>query len=703
MIGETPVLVGCRIRLPSFLWPDARHIQRSFYGTTSPALWKGSMPWHRWLTGSKGISITKKYLPMFNQIEAVKEPENSHMFVQVAKALKTSEGNPTAKDQALSLWRTSVKTVTEQIQNKEFNDISTSYLRNGHILPWPILRVVASFCRMNDVETFDEFWTEVIKSPLCLEMIPVMMLYLCKKDRVEEAHRLLLHLAEFPADGLYHDGINFGLNVVIMHYFKAAKNPDGITKYWRQVYDIMNDINPSLQVNILPQVADHFAQRIPPFAYSELYKLFLRRKVNIKDKRLQQTLKKFANTNEFCRRLIINTDFVVQQDSNTSDPVFCRDFYKFLFKRLIKLKDSERTAWFLDSLLAKHPEVMPIDDLMKLLLWRSIELDEIPVIGIVYESLLEKGLKPTKDILVNMCRGFRIRGLEEKCWEIIKLIEREHASNYETRSADMRNVRMEILTLIKDQYPSQTTVEYYENLFPGSEKLLEQLGIPELAKQSRISSTTPDYVPSQAMICTDTASEGFDMLSVVYQSVLLSLNDQMVVSHLYQKYRNYLLSNSGKKADLFIIGAFLDSLCRVRDSRSVSIANIIFEDSVNTLTFKSYGKSHGSFPAIARLCKANCIYNDIEAARKIVSIVESNPRLFVMNSELISPLIRFYVKKNDKASANSWIEYAEYYGIILNDPSIAEAVQSHRERHHQEMEQQGDQPQSGPNTKVSID
>lgn len=647
--------------------------------------WKGSMPWHRWLTGSKGISITRRYLPMFNQIEAVKASENAaHMFVQVAKAVDDITENPAAKNQALSLWRSSIETVTEQVKDKEYDNISTSNLSKGHLLPWPILRVIASFCRMNDIAAFDEFWKEAIKTPLCSEMIPVMMLYMCKKDRIEEAHSLLLHLAEFPADGLYHDGINFGLNVVIMHYFRASKQADGITKYWRHVYDILNDINPSIKVSILPQVADHFAQRIPPFAYPELYKLFLRRKINIKDKRLQKTLKDFVNKNEFCRRLIMNTDYVVQQDSNTSDPMFCRDFYKFLFKKLIKSKDSERTAWFLDSLLAKHPEVMPLDDLMKLLLWRSIEVDEIPIVGIVYESLLEKGLKPTKDIMVNMCRGFRIRGLEEKCWEIIRLIEGEHVSSDEEEITNLRNARMEILTLIKDQYPPQTVVEYYEKLYPGTEKLLEQLGIPEHIKQSGISSNTPGYIPSEAMICTNSDQEGFDMLSVVYKSVLLSLNDQMMVSHLYQKYRNHLLSEPGKKADLFIIGAFIDSLCRVRDSRSVSIANIIFEDSVKTLNFKSYDKSYGSFSAIARLCKANCIHSDVEAASKIISIVESHPRLFTMSSDLISPLIRFYLKKNDETSAKQWIEYAEYYGIILSDPSIAEFVHYHREQLRQE-------------------
>jgi hypothetical protein len=630
--------------------------------------YKGTRIWHRMYTLPRAKFAQSEYTDTFRMLRFCGERTAKTHISRARRCLAQSK-----TEEALAHWNELFAYMRTRM------DECTSGAEcppEGPLLPDIFLKFVLKLPTL-DQPTFDLFWKPLVSSPLIVEVIPCIMANFCQHHKPQIATNLLHHIDNHLYTKLYEMGLNYGLNVILA-YYSGRCDENGVSKYWSEMYDVIHGLNPDIKLVLIRQISWLLHVRVPRYAYGDFYKLLLARKANLSDPSFNSFIKAFFASSDAGRQLVVNTDEVVVGSNNLDRPDVSTSFslavYDYLLKRLSLEKDTQKTAWLLENIILKRAKTgQQLEGALRVLLRRAIETDGIATAGVVYESILSRGIEPDTDMFRTLLRGFRIHGQEAKCYEVLDRINRQGFKLDD-------GLCVELLSLICSLYNPAVVVEFYNIMYPEHRKYVDSLGINEFLKSNEFDCyDRPRYTLTEEQVATCDVLHG-PALAIVYKSVLANAASVEEVTRLYEKYCQVFGST---QITLSIVDWFVVTLCKFMSRQAVEAAYGLFIDALTKFRFHRSARKHKPCKSLGALSKAYCLptqpsslHCHVDKAIELVYLTEKYSFLPVTGS-LLAPIVKYFLRKGDLTEADQWIDFAKSSGALIRSEEV---VRRMRER-----------------------
>ena len=333
-----------------------------------------------------------------------------------------------------------------------------------------------------------------------------------------------------------------------------------------------------------------------------------------------------------------------------------------------------------------------------MVLYRALETEGLSTARTIYDYMTSQGIKPNQEAMLTIFRGFRLAGMEDRCFQVLEIMKK---NNWKIRE----EIGTELLTLVSSKYDPAVVLIYYERLFPLGYGFLDDLGIQQYMSKRGISATDvlqPDHLPESEHVespvyrLQKTIAEA--PLNAVYGSVLNSVQDLQTISDLYIKYKAFVVDNKRyftTPISMKVLDNFVITLCsRFGTAQAIELAHGIFVDAVTHIRFTCSRRLHNSCLALGQLSfhhsnitndsyinsnntnkdknKNNNSSNSSNNVGKAIELVKltENYDFLPITKQLFNPIIKHYLFKGQINEARYWADYAQNVGIIIDDNVI---------------------------------
>jgi hypothetical protein len=661
-------------------------VQRALYSTASRC--KGSRFWHARYTEENAV-VRPEYNDLFALFEKFQQQPVYGNLKNINNLLIGGD-----VEKALNQWKFALE---RQLHVCRAKDSVQGFPNRQDQLSPRAINIFIEILLHHDKGTlrgdglFDMFWTPLTGSPLVVEFIPELIRELCIRKKLKLAYEVILHIddtvhfehLDSSQKELYKQGLVNGLNCLLYTYFRSGATTFANTrsKYWREIYTVLNEFNNDVQLQLYPHIWNHLHRRVPKFTYTAFFKLLLSRNVDFLQRGASTFLKNVFASSEQARSLVLEA-----QQRNVEDHQFPDEVYEFMFRHLAREKAAEETAYLLEDRQWLSPQD-PKQTRWALLLYRAIEIDGVQAAGVIYDLMIENGVEPTLNTMLTIFRGFRLNAMESKCMQVIDMVVARGWKLDRTFCTDL-------LTLISDRYGPAVVVEYYKMLFPqDAEANLEHTGIANYLRTHR-------YVPPSKLPYTidpkTIATEGQSMceaaLNIVYRSILNNEENLKTINYLYRHYKWFVLYQRRskkhgrlRKIHLKVLDLFVSNLCiRLKSRSSIDLADSIFRDAITTIPFSYNRQSYNSSRPLTILCIRHCtpirqsentyLRPQVEKAIELIRLSQ-NYDFIPITAAAFEPIIKHYLGPgNDIQTAEKWFKYATQLGGSIKDPQIINSL-----------------------------